>query len=82
MMLMIICYFYAFFFFADIISLLSSLKAFELLFSIKAVLNYANDGESHHFLRAQWLLNKQLLYICQNCLCVDLQLVFLYLTIC
>lgn len=81
MMLMIICYFYAFFF-ADIISLLSSLKAFELLFSIKAVLNYANDGESHHFLRAQWLLNKQLLYIYQNRLCVDLQLVFLYLIIC
>lgn len=29
---------------------------------------------SHHFLRAQWLLNKQLLYIYQNRLCVDLQL--------
>lgn len=67
MVLMIICYFYAFFF-ADIISLLCSLKAFELLLSIKAGLNYANTSKSHHFLQAQRLLNQQIWYICQNCL--------------
>lgn len=68
MMLMIICYFYAFFF-ADIISLLSSLKAFELLFSIKAVLNYANDGESSFFASAVASEQAALVYLPKPSLC-------------
>lgn len=81
MVLMIICYFYAFMLFsADIISLLCSLKAFELLLSIKAGLNYANARKSHHFLQVQQLLSHQIWYICQNCLSNYISF-FLYLIV-
>lgn len=65
--LLLLCIF-LFYFFADRISLLCSLKAFELLLSIKDGLNYANASKSHHFLQAQRLLNQQIWYSCQNCL--------------